>query len=830
MYAKLTEVGMTFRVPMFAFSALGSLRLQDVRNRLLVFGGCALILALGVTLIPREERVLFLQPSGDPTDQETIDARHSAEQRLTSPTARTLHTITVFLLPPIPTGALEIYLQSRAGTRSATTPLPTTRSDGTLRVRFAPLAVQSGEALSARLTAKNVDRPIALRTATGVTEEMTGPVRIGNESRNRSVALALGAKRSLGAYLFSTARPSIEMIRAVDSATAGIALLGAAGGLLMFMILRRPMSSRRFWTILISAAALSLLLHEPFRLSYPATNDEGSILADARNLSPEFWPLQTGGAKGPLSLVALLPVVRTAEHPLLAARGIIALLTAVEVLLLGLLARKLWNERVGVVSAVLYAATPAAIAQTTQVFLQPFALPFVTLGWMFLIPPSAPRESKRHIAWTILGGACFALGFLARPTSLAFAPAAILVMLLVPRQPWSMRLRRLLFIGAGFLLTIALASALVLPTLGVSKTADLFGWQGFLVSQQRADKGLSTPGLGALIHLPRSLREVDRTLEQAWPLFVGALPLLLLSLGFLLRSIATLARFPLRATAIAFSIASAIAFVLVLRQPAITESFILHAAVVGGSMLAFLIALGSVIAQNNMESRTHVFRDLLLLLGTWALLVLGYANYGRFRSHYHAEFLPLYVFASAIMLSAVFSRLHTRDRLPTGIRASIGGGLLFALVGLSLAVTYPITRNRHHAGNIPLSIADAVAADLRERTKPGEDIFTAQVLFPILANRSIPYGIAHPGWYREDALGLLPNGLRAQYYPDRDTLRRMIETKPIRIMVIERRTREVFLEFDPHLRALVEHQYRLARTFDNPLVDSIEIWERTTVP
>lgn len=806
-----------------------SLRFDHVRNRLLVFGGCALLLALGLTLIPWEERVLFLQPSGDPADQETIDARHPAEQHLPHSAPQTLRAITLFLWPPVPAGALDVQIRSRVGIRNVTAPLANTDANGELRARFAPLSVQGDETITVRVLAQDAHGVVALRTATGVTEEMTGPVKIGNESRDRSIALALGARRPFGTHLVLAVRPMIETLRTLDSITAGIALVGAAGGVLLFMILRQPMSSRRFWVLLIGAATLSLLLHEPFRLSYPATNDEGSILADARNLSPGFWPPQTGGAKGPLSLFTLVPVVRLAEHPLLAARSIVAFLTAAEVLLLGFLARKLWDERVGVVSAVLYAVTPAVIAQTTQVFLQPFALPFVTLGWIFLLPPSEPAERTRRMARIILGGACFALGFLARPTSLAFAPAAVLALLLIPHQPWSLRFKRLLLLGAGFLLTMILASLVVLPALGTSKTADLLGWQGFLVSRQRADQGLSTPGIGALFSVPRSLADADRVLEHAWPLLVGALPLLLLSLGFLLRNIAVLARFPLRATAIAFSIISALAFALILRQPAITEPPMLHAVVVGASMMSFLIALGSVLSQNSMESRARAFRDLLLLLGTWVLLIIGYANYGRFRSHYHAEFLPLYVFASAVMLTAVFSRLQARDRLLGGMRPFIPGALLFALVGLSLAVTFPVALHRHHAGNIPLPIADAVAADLRERTKPGEEIFTAQVLFPVLADRGIPYNIAHPGWYREEAVGQLPAGLRAQYYPDRDTLRRAIETRPIRIIVIERRTREVFLEFDPRLRALIERQYRLARTFDNPLVDSIEIWERSAL-
>ncbi|TSC62735.1 MAG: hypothetical protein G01um1014106_595, partial [Parcubacteria group bacterium Gr01-1014_106] len=740
------------------------------------------------------------------------NAEHGAEQRITIPATLSLRDVTVFLWPPVPAGALEARVQSRNGTRSATASLAHTSADGVLSFRFSPLPVQEGEQIVVRLTVRDAQESIVLRTATGVTEDMTSAVRIGNATRDRSLALSLGTHRPLGTRLLTVLQPTGTALRAIDANTLGLALLGATIGVGLYIVLRQPLSSQRFWTLCLGAAALSFLLHQPFLRSYPATNDEGSILADAVHLSPEFWPLQTGGAKGPLSLLALAPLVRAVEHPLLAGRQVIALLTGIEVVLLGIAARRLWNERAGVVSAVLYAVTPAVIAQTTQVFLQPFALPFVTLGWILLMPSHAP-SSRRYLLRIALAGSCFALGFLARPTSLAFAPAAFLVFLLLPRQPWSQRLRALLLAGIGFLLVIAIAGGIAVPLLGVEKTVDLFGWQGFLVSQQRAEIG----------RVPRSLTELDAVLQYAWPLFVGALPVLLLGGAFILQSVAAGIRLPLRAAVFLYTISAALVLALALRLPAISSPSILHGAVLGGSLLVFFLALAHAIKQHNNSPRAQALRDLLLLCGTWIVLVVGYANYGRFRLHYHAEFLPLYVIASAFLIETLFVRIPAHGRSSA---REVWNIVPVALLGAVLALSFPTTYARYHAGNIPLSVADAVAADLRERTAPTEGVFTAQVLFPVLAHRRVPYGIAHPGWYREEALGMLPRGLRAQYYPDRDALRRAIETTPIRIIVIERRTREVFLEFDPELRRLIDQRYRLVRTVDNPLVDAIEIWER----
>lgn len=800
---------------------------MHARGRLLA----AFVLALGaIAMTPYAREILRLRPSGDIADQILLLPGSTLTQEIRIPHASSFRSLELLLRPPVPnSGTLVVRARHGQEEQTVETPLSRANSDGRLRIPVRAVLLQENAVLTLTAELRGTSVPLALATATGIPDTLATTLRVDDELQDRSLALELRTREFLGVRF---ARSLGDGVRDLGTGTIALLLLGVLIGVAAHGLARSDIPVRRFGLCLALAGLIAIVLHEPFRVSYPATNDEGSILADARNLSPEFWPLQTGGAKGPLALLVLLPVVRVADNPLLAARSLVTLLTALEVVLLGILARRLWNERVGILSALLYATTPAVIAQTTQVFLQPFALPFVTLAWIFLLTPPASgiirlRGSGRSVPAVLLAGVSFALAFLARPTSLAFAPPAMLIALVFSRQSWTTRRQRVAHLVTGFLGTILLASLLVLPALGLSKTADLLGWQGFLVSQHRADRGLSMPGLSLLKTFPRSLIEVDAAVQQARPLLVGALPLLICSAAFLLRNSVMLLRISPRALPLLFSAAGVGLLLLLLRQSAIAGSFSLRVLMIGGSLASFPLMA---VPRSSTETRPRTARDLFLLTMTWILLVIGYANYGRFRSHYHAEFLPLYVLASAVMLASVLPQQRGDSVLLERFRVPRGSGILFSLVALVLTLSFPSALQRHHAGNIPLPVVDEVVADLKERTAPGDQVFTAQVLFPVLASRRIPYGIAHPGWYREEVLGTLPPGLRKQYYPDRETLRAHLERTPVRVAVIERRTREVFLEFDPALRELLSREYALARTIPNSLLDAIEIWQRKNIP
>lgn len=634
-------------------------------------------------------------------------------------------------------------------------------------------------------------------------------------------------------FLLGAVAVIILLVTAPDDGTARRSVLGLGLGLATALALWKPPSPKTFWYTIAGAALLSLALHVPFRLSYPATNDEGSILMDIHNVRSGVWPFRdVGGAKGPLGLLLLAPVVFATGNSLAAARVTVSLFTALEVVLLGVLGSRLWGARAGMLAALLAAATPAMLAQTTQVFLQPFALPFATLALILLTPrektPAAASSSSLpapqfHFTRPALAGALFALAFLARPTVMAFAPIGILLPFFQDRRPWHTRVTDAFAVVGGLLVTVGVAALLMLPFLGPEKTLDALGRQGVQVGQQRATRGQAAAGFSILTGA--SAGDPARILQNAQPLLRGALSLVLLTAALLVNRVMNLARLPRFVAAAALAV-GAVALPSVLATLDITPEYATVRPLLFGSSTA-LLALTSIIALRRPRPDGKPARDLLLLGGTWLALAVGYANYGRFRGHYHAEFLPLYILAASAFLAEAFPPGGTNDRGNAALWwRGVPHQALFGLAAMTLTLSFPIMLSHPHAGNIPLDVASEVAKELRTRTAPGDEIFTAQVLFPFLADRFVPFGIAHPGWYREEAVGILPTSVRALYYPDRDTLRKYVEEHPVRVIVIERRTREVYLEFDPALKALIEQRYTLARTFQNPLVDSIEIWQR----
>lgn len=595
-----------------------------------------------------------------------------------------------------------------------------------------------------------------------------------------------------------------------------LAVGGAVAGVATFWLLRRPVSRRGVVVALLAAVALSLLLREPFRRSFPATNDEGTILYDVQRAlsSNEPWRL-AGGAKGPLALLLLAPVVRGADDPLAAARLLVSGLAALEAVLLGLLAWRLWGERAGVLAALLYAVTPAVLAQTTHVFLQPFALPFATAGLVLLARPPA----RRRVLLALGAGALLGLAFLARFTALAFLPLGMLLALTWGAVQWPIRLRHAVLVVGGFTIVIGLVSLFLWPRLGREKTLDVLGAQGIVVGQQRAGHGQSTPGLNVLrtavanFQLPAALKLMSAALR-------GALPVLVLAAAWLLIAVADLLALPRAVPAVGLLVLAMLLASVLTPADLTPQLLAARAPLVGGAQLLTALA-GAATFFSARAARRAVTRDLLFFGVGLLLFAVGYANFGRFRQHYHAEFLVFYALAAAAFLAQLLAA-----RPPARWAATLTRSGVFLLTGGLLGLSLPVARAHPHVGNLPLDVVRTVAEDLRQRVPPGEEVFTAQVLFPAVARRGVPYDIAHPGWYREEALGGIPPALRARYYPDRDTLRRSLDERPVRVAVIERRTRETFLEFDSSLQDLLTAKYELVRTIENPLLEPVEIWER----
>ncbi len=210
---------------------------------------------------------------------------------------------------------------------------------------------------------------------------------------------------------------------------------------------------------------------------------------------------------------------------------------------------------------------------------------------------------------------------------------------------------------------------------------------------------------------------------------------------------------------------------------------------------------------------TRTPRALLLTGGTWLALVLLYLQFGRFRQHYHVEFLVLYVLAAGFLLADVFEAARSRGT------QRVAAAVLFGALAASILGGYGPALAQAPAGSLDLNAVRETAAVVRRETRPGDAIFTAQPLPVFLAERRLLFGAAHPGWYLEEANGTIPTALRRLYLPDKEVVRQSVRDQLIRVVLIDRRTREVYLQSDPEMQKLLAEHYRLLTTIPNELED-----------
>jgi len=634
----------------------------------------------------------------------------------------------------------------------------------------------------------------------------------------------------------------LRILPTLDRIVATVAAVIAAFGILTVprvrqWILQRTTLSRGEIAFFAALAIVSLILHLPYMYAYPAVNDEGSYLMDIAQFENGRLPFRDFLTKGPLFLVLLSPAVLSHGPSLIAARVLIAFAAAIEVVLISLLARALWGRAAGIAAAILSAAMPAVVSQSTHVFLQPMELVFVTLTLLTIlsardpiIPPS--RRNRKLCA----AGAVLALSSLTRASAIAFfVPAFVLLLMQEPRS-WRQAARRLTVFLAGFAAVVGSVAVLSLLAMGPEKTAILLNLEAVLVSQGRVESGHAAGIFGAL-STPRDT--LHGLIAAGASILRTGFPLLLLWLLIVSRALFRLLRLPRAAFPLI------VGLILLFAWPSFRDVFHISPDVtppVRWLLTASvpLLTLFGLDAMTRMKDvRLQPLRDALLLGGTWVALTVMYASLGRFRQHYHPEFLFLYVLASALFLSELLHVpvVETLSNTSTSLAARIrniftwkcgnfpAAGIVavtiaWIILGHDVAIAMP------HVGTFPISIVHEAARSLRLHTAPGEEVLTAQPILTFLAERRIPFDASHPGWYLEEQAGTISSSLRRIYFPEREALREYVESTPIRTIVLDRRTEEVYITPDPLLRVILERSFHVIDSFEVPGQQPIELWQR----
>lgn len=816
------------------------------------------VTALAALITPVTRAVLQTTAPHQPYDVEYFGERRVLGQTFIAPADR-LAEIHVALRPPFPPDAFPIFFHLRHG-RYATRDIRTVvlqASDvdaaGLLRVRFLPVPKSAGRTYIFVLEAPRAQRGAlaAFRQIDSSIYERghllfqdTGEVRQGDLefalfSRQPRITFLWQSYRNLPTAPTTALLPPFLTHQAFHptlSRAGGIGVLVTAGFAAALALLRHPPRRPKLLTIIGLLMGTHILLHAPFLLPYPGVNDEGSYLMDIQNLRAGYWPFRDTLAKGPLFLLLLAPVALFLPHTLLPARLLVAGISSLEIPLLYALGRELGGRTVGLLAATAWALSPVSIAQTSQLFLQPFSIPLVTGALLVLLrqpkqvsaaPPSRARLLRTIFPPAVRAGILLALAYLTRTSSLAFvAPALLLCFLRQPRLSSGIRQAGLTLLGMS--VTLGSIVLLMLPTLGPSRAAVMFNLEAFLIGQVRGAGG--TPGAPHLLPPPEIL---ERFTAYGAVLFRTGMPLVLPWLAAVAGYATRLLRLPAAVGGALF-----LGLALPLLQRVYAANFFLAGdlTLLGPALqlltTVLVLLLGVALwwpRLSHREEPRRALRQWVVVGGAWLALLLMYTFFGRFRQQYHAEFLPSYILGSALFLTPLLSPV-TRE-----VRGANWRSLLRPVVGLALLVTiattlaFSFTPNRlqPHTGSIPHRTALDVARVLREHSAPREEILTAQALFTFYADRFLPFGASHPGWYLEERAGTVPPDLRRLFLPDKADLRRYVQERPIRLIAIDRRTREVYFSYDPDMQRILEREFRLLSTVENPREERpVEIWIR----
>lgn len=811
--------------------ASGSARCSATLGRVRVIrfvlpAGMLALLAAGWLALPRTQEVLRrAAPHGD-EDVEYFGGDHALGQIFVMP-ADGLAELTFWLRPPVPAASFPIFVHLRHGPharrdlRTIALQPAEVRADGFARVRFDPIRRSGGRPYALVLEAPNARAALAAYRevdnalyADGHLFRDDGVLRPGDLQFSASVRQRRGA-------LLRGFSPAPPLRRSGDLPGAPLALFIGVGAFAAALALGRPRVHRYLprRPLLAGLVVIHVLLHLPFVRSYPGVNDEGAYLMDIQNLKSGIWPFRDTLTKGPLFLAVLAPVVLAAPPSVVPARMLVVCLSAINLLLVFRLGDRLAGRGGGLLAASLWAFSPLVITQTTQLFLQPLELVFVLSALLIILSvvdpppgaapaPAARASRRRRIPAPTRAGILLAAAYLTRASALAFLVPALLL-------PWLRRPRRTALktnglLAAGFLGTLLATAIVVLPLLGSLKTAVFFNLEAYVIGQARSG-GSFLESVRPLL-VPRELLEVLSARGAA--VFRAGAPLALLALAWLSGRAASAFRVPPGVGAIVFAGAA-----VALTQQVARAGFFMPAEF---GALAFpfrLLSIGATaLAAWLLAQRTDRFltraaarRELAVLGGAWLGLAALYSQFGRFRQHYHAEFLPLYVLAAALFLAPFLRAAAPRSRrLP----AALALGALAA--GFSLAYL-PALRIPPLFGSLDLAAASRVAEIIRAHTAPDESVFTAQGFYVYLADRRLFRGAAHPGWYLEEKAGAVPTRLRRLYFPDRGDLPRLLEEGGVRLAVSDRRTYEIYLDGNPELQRYLEEKFRPIATIENPL-------------
>ena len=573
------------------------------------------------------------------------------------------------------------------------------------------------------------------------------------------------------------------------------------------------LSKRAAWQLLGVVAVAGLLLRLRYATTMPLTNDEGNYLYDAASLLRGVLAGGDGYVKAPLVILWMSLWQLLLGPTLLAGRvaSIFAgLLTLLPVYSIG---SSLAGRRAGVLAAAAWGLLGAPVVFTIYAHTQPVAVLFGTAGIALLLLALKRPEGYRLF---LLAGALLGLGVASRKSVLALGLIPLMLVLLT-RGRFSVRLGRLAAIGLGFLLIIGLF-------LG-------YAWQvyGPLGVQEALGLQSAEDGLYGIDPAERQ-QAVEYSLRGITPFFRESLLLIFLALagwGLVLESVA--ARWSNRWMA-------KLAWLLPLAAGWWGWSFFIEYEgsrfhefgnlallwyFVAGALI--LLALWPSKAEKDLAEEppastaaaqlSQLAASLLPFLWVGGLYVF-YSNWIKFHANYLIEFLvPLAIF-SGVGAYLMLRRITTRWWMLAPL------ALLIIWVGYT---TQYVTYYFEHTGTFDLRSIEEAADWARANIPPDETIFTGAAAIPYRSGHRTTLDIAHPRWYAYEFTRKNTERL-STFLPSAGEM--VAAFREAEWVLLERQTGFSFLmEYTEIERALLETQFTKVHEVEN-LSNPLQFYRR----
>ncbi len=556
--------------------------------------------------------------------------------------------------------------------------------------------------------------------------------------------------------------------------------------------------------IFIGILIIGFFLRLAYATHLPVTNDEGSYLYDGLLLSQGKWPFNYSFSRSPALMFLVAPTVAIFGRSYLAGRAISIFAGLGSAVVLYFMGKRLFNKRVGFIAFAMFALLAPPVVHTSYLLTQPLEILFVLLGIYFTwlgISSSSPSEARRlfpSFARFAFAGVFFGLAVLTRETAAFYPMAMVLAILLFSPKLRSSavspsEVRRL---PPSFARDIArrLVSAFLM---GLSSLAVWGGVWGLIVSRVGFARVKAIFTAITSMHDTGEYWSFGFKLKKKWEIFYGALG----------------ENFILYALAVVFAVFVVIKVVEFLKGDKEDRGRVISAyadkrdwpCTTWGARFA----------------KERDLRRLGFFLFYAAVPVLFYGiYYRRMQAEYLAEFMPVFVLMGAV---AVNFLILCASRCSSGLQSAIKREINFATTRLCwliiavvllpiLFINYRYMWNNQHGGTFaPEALAEAEEF-VRENVGEEEEIFTAAVIVPFLADRPLAFKMSRPVIFGYPHLG---SEIKYTLFPRDEEILTYLEEKPVKWAIFDRTTWETFSRGHPELEEYLKETYNIVKEIPN---------------